>query len=154
MDVTALTPGTVRYASMMAQLAADPLAAEWWQDAESGVDAGVSYMMVTVAGRPAAWAGWQLIEGGTIVKCCNNYVRRGHRNQDPELYKVAFLARHDQVLTRLGLPAVTYLFPEPIPLHLEYGWRLDTGPGSAGTSRAVRGGPLHHWRRLVWTPVT
>ncbi len=139
----------------MGILAAEPLAGQWWRDAESGVEPGVSYTMVLARGRPAAWAGWIVIDdeqGNPLLKCCNNYARRAYGDRRSALYRLAYRARHRDVVTQLGLPGVTYLFPEPIPLHLRDGWRRDKGKGARGTSRAVRGGRLHHWRRLLWTP--
>ena len=69
----------------------------------------------------------------------------------PELYSIAYAHRHRTVVLPLGLPAVTYLFPEAIPLHLASGWVRDVGPDASGTSRARSDGDLHHWQRLRWT---
>ena len=156
--VLSVAPSDPLHARLMETLSAEPIATQWWEDAESRAEPAASYMVVyvTVDGAlvPAAWAGWIIeTEGGRrILRCCNNYVRRGFRNRAPELYALAYRARHRQVVSRKGLPAVTYLFPEPIGLHLASGWRVDTGPGSAGTSRSAPDGPVHHWQRLRWAP--
>ncbi len=145
-----LTPGQARYQRYMDVLAGDPLRTQWREDAESGVEPAVSYLMVLAedAGGqmvPAAWAGYQLVPvGGELtLRCCNNYVRREFRSCDPELYEMAYRARHDVVVSRLAFPAVTYLFEQPIALHEADGWVKDTGPGGSGVSTAG-----HHWWRL------
>ncbi len=151
-----LTPDDRDYQRYMQILGEDTLRRQWWDDAESEVEPGVSYMMAVSRGRPLAWAGW-LVEHSpagqpVLLRCCNNYVRRGFRNRSPELYQLVYRRRHVEVVTALGLPAVTFLFPEPIPLHLRDGWRRATGQGAAGTSRARPGARLHRWQKLVWSP--
>lgn len=140
----------------------EPLFSEWWIDAESGADPGVSYVIVYDLDEhgnevPAAWAGW-IIEvdleerfgGGAVLRCCNNYVRRGFRDRDPELYALAYRHRHDQVVAQLGLPAFSFLYEQPIPLHLADGWEYDTPVDEPGESRPYPGGELHRWWRLHW----
>ncbi len=128
----------------------EPLRTQWWEDAESEHEPGVSYLMVLAPGPdvwlvPAAWAGYRIEnEAGTaVLRCLNNYVRREFRN--PDLYPLAYEARHRLVVARFGLPAVTYLFPEPIALHEADGWVRDTGPSGSGQSPV---NPNHHWQRL------
>lgn len=131
----------------------EPLRTEWWEDAESEHEPGVAYLMVLVADPgsgwlvPAAWAGYRIEDehGRAVLRCLNNYVRRGFRDRVPELYAVAYAARHRLVVRRLRLPAVTYLFPEPIALHEADGWVRDAGPDAAGTSADG-----HRWQRLRW----
>jgi hypothetical protein len=137
----------------------EPLRTEWFDDAESQHERGVAYLMVLArdpAGLlvPAAWAGYRIEDeaGRVVLRCCNNYVRREFRGRTPDLYAVAYRARHDRVVRRFGLHAVTYLFPEPIPLHEADGWVRDTSAGGSGTSRARPDGELHHWQRLRWSP--
>ncbi len=153
LDVITLTPEHPEYGAFMAILNSEPLRTQWWNDAESGVEPGISYSMVLVDDQPAAWAGWYIsLSGPRLLRCCNNYVRRDYRNRQPELYELAYRHRHQHVVLRFGLPAITYLFPEPIPLHLADGWEYGTGRNAFGTSSPYTGGPVHHWRRLVWTP--
>lgn len=143
-----------RYQLFVAEVTAEPLAGQWQRDAESAHEDGTAYFVALaedLGGRlwPAAWAGYR-IEGtgdNAVLRCCNNYVHRGFRNHDPELYAEAYHARHEQIVTTCGLPAVTYLFPEPIALHETDGWVRDTTPGSAGIS--VVTGVEHHWQRLT-----
>lgn len=157
MLVIHLTTSHEWYESIMERLAAEPLASEWYADAESRVEDGVAYLMALArdAGGvlvPAAWAGYRVEDraGITVLKCCNNYVSRPFRGRTPDPYAAAYRARHAQVVTRLGLPAETYLFPEPVPRHVADGWVRDTGPGGSGISTVT--GVLHCWQRLTWTP--
>ncbi|WP_033346767.1 hypothetical protein [Catenuloplanes japonicus] len=152
--------GSPEHAALLAELGQEPLAGEWWEDAESRVDADsarTSYMVIYMAdtdGRtvPAAWAGWRREDEGQRLKCVDNYVRRGFRQQNPELYRLVYAARHRQVVLKLRLPAETYLFPEPIGRHLASGWQIDPAPDAFGTSTPYDGGPVHRWQRLTWTP--
>lgn len=151
-SVINLTPDLSGYPYVARALMEEPLRSQWRADAESEHEDGISYVMVLDddgTGRrhvPAAWAGYRIEDG--VLRCCNNYVRHGFRDRDPELYEVAYRARHDLVVAGCGLPAVTYLFPEPIPLHLADGWELDTTPEGSGISRDIPG-VEHHWRRLT-----
>jgi hypothetical protein len=152
MEVIDVRVGHPRHPPLISPLREPELADQWWDDAESHAEATVSYMVVYApdpsgAMVPAAWAGWVL--GGNALRCCDNYVRRGFRRRRPELYEMAYRARHRQVVQVLGLPGVTYLFPEPVGLHLRDGWVRDTSPGSSGTRD---GRPEHRWQRLLWTP--
>ncbi len=155
MDIITLRPEDTEYQHFMSVLGSEPLRTQWWNDAESGVEPGISYSMVLVDDQPAAWAGWYVSRSEPkLLHCCNNYVRQGYRDRRPELYELAYRHRHRTVVQALGLPGITYLFPEPVPLHLADGWVLDTGPNARGTSRAWPDGELHHWQRLRWTPTT
>lgn len=101
---------------------------------------------------PAAWAGWILevdlaerFDGGAVLRCCNNYVRRGFRDRTPELYAVAYRQRHEQIVQRLGLPAYSFLYEQPIPIHVADGWEYFTPVGKPGESSPFPGGELHRW---------
>jgi hypothetical protein len=154
MNILHLFPGSDLYTWFTTELGTEPLRTQWWNDAESSVDdpPDAAYLVAVADRRPVAWAGWCLVDGGTRIQCCNNYIRGGYRGRSPDLYEAVFLARHHQVVAVSRLPAVTYLFPEPIPLHLAHGWQLDTGPGTSGTSSPYVGGPVHRWQRLSWDP--
>ncbi len=151
--VVRVVPGDPHHGSLLGHLAAEPLATQWWCDAESRVrdEPDRSYMVVYVGGVAAAWAGW-IVQGSTLL-CCHNYVRRSYRGRTPELYGLAYRARQHHVVDRLGLDAVTYLFPEPIGMHVADGWVPDVGPDASGTSVPYPGGPVHRWQRLTWKPV-
>ncbi len=137
-----------------ALLCEEPLRTQWRDDAESEHEPDVSYLMVLVDDGgplvPAAWAGYRVIDG--VLHCCNNYVRREYRGRNPELYAMAYAARHREVVAVLNMPAVTYLYAQPIPLHEADGWIRDTGPGSHGVSRARPDGEEHPWWRLRREP--
>ncbi len=143
-------------------MTAEPLRTQWWDDAESRADYGVSYVVVYELDEhgvevPAAWAGWiQELDldqrfwngaGGVeiVLRCCNNYVRHGFRNRTPDLYQLAYRHRHEHVVAKLGLPAYSYLYEQPIPLHLPDGWEYHTPIDQPGESRARPGGELHRW---------
>ncbi len=141
------------------RLCEETLAAEWWDDAESRHEDGINYLMVVDRNHPSgmlpvAWAGWRVEDenGAAVLRCCNNYVRRTHRGHVPDWYSIAYLARHRLVVQRLGMPAVTYLYEQPIWLHELDGWVKDTGPGSSGVSHAREGGEPHPWWRLRLPP--
>jgi hypothetical protein len=135
-------------------LAEEPLRTQWWDDAESEHEPDTSYLMVLVDENglmtPAAWAGYRLVDG--VLRCCNNYVRREYRGRNPELYAMAYAARHAEVVTVLNMPAVTYLYAQPIALHEADGWVKDTGSDSHGSSYARPGGQEHLWWRLRRDP--
>jgi hypothetical protein len=159
-SVVRVDPSSTDHAALLAELSREPLAGEWWEDAESRVDADsarTSYMVIYMKGLdgravPAAWAGWRLEDDGRRLKCVDNYVRRGYRQQDPELYRLVYAARHRQAVLKLRLAAETYLFPEPIGRHLASGWQIDPAPDASGESAPYDGGPVHRWQRLVRTP--
>jgi hypothetical protein len=161
--VLAVHPGTTRHAGLVVMMSRQPLAGQWYDDAESGVDADTartSFMVTFVVGPdldavPAAWAGWRFdvaADGLPVLRCCDNYVRRGYRGRTPELYRLAYEARHSLVVDTCGLRAETYLYPEPIPLHIADGWELDVSEDASGKSSPYPGGPVHEWQRLVRRP--
>ncbi len=155
MKIIHLTVDHPHFQQFVAFVGAEPIRGQWWRDAESEHEVGTAYFLVLaedLAGalQPAAWAGYRIERddtGAPVLRCCNNYVRRSFRRHDPELYAEAYRARHEQGVLTCGLAAVTYLFPEPIPLHEADGWVQDTGPGASGISRVT--GVEHHWRRLT-----
>lgn len=157
-EVVYLPVGHPRYEELTAHLREEPLRTQWWNDAESEHMPHVSYVMVLAedaAGRmvPAAWAGWYVKKTERVLKCCSNYVRHGFRDQSPDLYEVAYRERHLRVVLPLGLQAETFVFPEPVDLHLGDGWRKDDSNAGRGVSRAYADGPVHYWRRLTWSPL-
>lgn len=147
-----MSPPDPQYRRLVRLMASEPLRTQWHNDAESEHVDGVSYVVALVGGEPAAWAGWRIERDGTL-RCWNNYVRHGYRDLDPDAYASVYAARHRDVVLRLGVPAETYLYPEPIPLHLADGWVIDPSPEASGTSHPYPDGPVHHWRRLTWSPV-
>ena len=108
-------------------MANDDLVEQMWADAEHVPDdfTGATLSMVLVDGVPAAWAGSteeEEISGAPMLRCCLNYERRGP-GRDLGLYAEAYAHRHRTVVEPSGVPAVTYLFAEPIAPHEADGWR-------------------------------
>jgi hypothetical protein len=129
-----------RYVSPM--LANPP--AEVWADAEIGLTTAehpekVWWLAVDENERVlafcAAWPG----EGGD-TECGHNY-ELGHRERTERHWPTVFAARQLWLL-HMGVSAYTYIFDQPLELHLAHGWRLD---GDEGVSELD-----HHWQRLVW----
>lgn len=146
-EILHLTLDHPRYDDLTAQLLAEPLATEWWADAESKHEDGIEYVMVLADGVPAAWAGWR-IEVDTdafrrVLRCRNSYERRGP-GRELGLYAHAYRERHERVVLTSGLPGLTYLYAEPIPLHEADGW---VKTGVCGVSK-VPGLKPHPWWEL------
>lgn len=118
-----LAHGDSRYTGLLHQVRQDPvLVAAMWADAESRPEEldvpGTLWTVVLDGGALAAWCAARI--AGDLLKCHSNYevpARRGHG-----LYEAAYRARHAEVVLPAHLPAVTYLFPQPIPLHEADGW--------------------------------
>lgn len=111
----------------------DALVSAMWSDAESRpeeLDIAGTYWTVAVAEAGiAAWCAARVIDGGSLLKCHSNYEVREFRGRG--LYEAVYRYRHHTLIQKFGLPAVTYLFRQPIALHAADGWyetRL-TGPG-------------------------
>lgn len=143
MDIVTLTHGHPRYTELLAHIRADPeLVAAMWRDAESTPDEldvpGNIWTVVCVDGTPAAWAAAR-IDGGRL-KCHSNYEHPAHRGRG--LYAAAYRHRNEHVVVPSPLDAFTYLYPQPIHLHLADGW-LPTGRSGTGAY------PDHTWHELI-----
>jgi hypothetical protein len=145
--------GHPRYEELLGPLRDDDqLSRSMWWDAESRLDEtpGKRWVIAVVddMGRSvaAAWAAAVTVDGQ--LKCCNNYERREYRGRG--LYAAAYEHRHRIIVEPSELPCVTYIFREPLQLHLDDEWRV-TGEGDS----VVPDAPPHHWyelRRGVETP--
>lgn len=151
-DVATVEVGHPRYEELIGQIRGDAvLRGQMWADAEHELveRPGKVWTVVSVweGGRwvPAAWAAAH-VDGG-LLRCSDNYERRG-AGRARGLYRVAYRQRHRTVVGPSGLPAITYLFVQPIALHEADGWRRT---GVAGTSHAT--GEAHDWWEL-WRPVS
>lgn len=146
-EVVTVEIGHLRYEQLFGPLRDDPgVLATMWQEAESRLNE-VPGKRWTVAvaerdGRPAAAAAWAaaLVVDGEL-RCCNNYERPGFRGRG--LYEAAYRVRHDTIVARCGLPAVTYVFEQPLALHLADGWRV-TDEGVSSEPEV----PAHRWVEL------
>lgn len=118
--------GHLLYEEVMGPIRTDPiLRQQLWDDAEHALDEAPSklWVMVLHDGVPAAWAAAvvERHDGAPVLRCCDNYERRGP-GRDRRLYPAAYRHRHERIVAPCGLPAVTYLGREPIPLHEADGW--------------------------------
>jgi hypothetical protein len=140
MRTATLMHGQPEYARLLTRIRQDPaLVAAMWADAESRPDEldrpGTRWSVTLVEGSgqeaPAAWCAARQIEdrGVPVLKCHSNYEVPAWRGQG--LYAAAYRERHRRVVHPSPLPAFTYLFPEPIGLHIADGWQTTglTGPG-------------------------
>lgn len=140
--------GDDRYEQFIGQIRADrQLQADMWADAEHELIElpGKSWTVVAVDGTPVAWAAARVeqIDGTRVLKCSDNYERRGV-GRDRQLYRLAYTYRHTTIVEPTRLPAVTYLFAQPMPLHEADGWRRT---GLTGTSEHG-----HDWWELRRDP--
>jgi hypothetical protein len=131
--VITLMHGSSAYARLLEQIRQDSeLVAAMWSDAESHPDEldvpGTFWTITVDGGRPAAWCAARVVDG--VLKCHSNYEVRACRGRG--LYEAADRARHQRVVLPLAVPAVTYLFAQPIGLHEADGWHRTglTGPGA------------------------
>lgn len=122
-----------------------------WADAESAMDdePGKVWCVATVraGGRrvAAAWAAAYETEehGQRVLKCCDNYEHPDWRGRG--LYGLAYAWRHATVLVPSGLPAVTYVFAQPVAKDEADGWVVtDEGDSADG----------HHWYEMRRDPPT
>lgn len=142
MDIVTLTHGQPRYAELLARIEADDqLVGRMWQDAESRPSEldrpGTLWTVATVSGQPAAWCAARVEDG--ILRCHSNYEAPAYRRRG--FYAAAYRQRHRDVVRRHRGQAVTYLFAEPVGLHLGDGWQR-TGTEGAGEL------PGHWWYEL------
>lgn len=131
-----LTHGEQLYTDLLDRIRRDDeLVAAMWTDAEcrpDELDVPGTHWTVTVAydGTPTAWAAARITDD--VLQCHSNYEVRAWRGN--RMYEAAYHARHWHVVHAYGLPAVTYLFAEPIGLHEADLWRRtgQTGVGETG----------------------
>ncbi len=154
--VTVVTSGTQWYEDLLGPVRSNTsLLQQMWRDAESELDEepGKQWAIVSVwhEGRwvAAAWAA--AVErqdddtGETYLLCCNNYEVpewRGHG-----LYGRAFLYRQDEIVEKRALPARTFVFDQPRPLHERFDWRVL----ASGVSQEPGLDP-HVWFEMRWEP--
>jgi hypothetical protein len=129
---------------------------EIWQDAEGQVEVvDLSTVWTVVEAReharfvPVAWCASTVVtaeDGPQMLRCSDNYERRGV-GRHYGLYRIAYRHRHLTRVLPLALPAATYLFAQPIPLHEADGW---VRTGNAGTSHATT--EPHDWWELRREP--
>lgn len=138
--------GHPRYEELIGPLRGDDeLLAVMLSEAESRLDEepGKQWFVAAVQQGDrwvaGAWACAVVRDG--LLWCCNNYERPGFRGNG--LYGLAYDLRHAVLVESCGLPAVTYIFVDPLQRHLDDGWRV-TGEGDSNEPWA----PSHHWFEL------
>lgn len=142
-DILILRHGSPRYEPVIGRLRGDaPLLAYMWQAAESRLDEHpdkVWIVPVDPADRALAWCAYQPCDrADAVVQCVNSFERP--ESWDDDLYAVVYAARHELIRY---LDAVTYVFDEPLELHLWDGWV----PFADGWSNEPDT-PSHHWTGL------
>jgi hypothetical protein len=136
--------GDGAYAELLGPVVADPdLLAQMWADAEADrgelVAPGTTWVIAAVhaGGRrhPAAWAGATVIEedGQQVLKLVCSYEVPAWRGRG--LYALAYAERHRTIVEPWSGPAVTYIFAQPLALHLADGWTV-TGEGISNDGHA------------------
>ena len=134
--------GDERYEDLIGQIRADA-------EHELDEQPGKAWAVVAVEGHgrwvPAAWAAATVEPGpgGPVLRCSDNYERRGPGRLHG-LYPIAYRHRHETVVAPSRLPGLTYLFAQPIGLHEADGWHRT---GLTGTSRQPGIEP-HQWWEL------
>ncbi len=131
----------------------DALLEQMWRDAESELDEedGKVWAVATVfhEGRWVAGAWAAAVEreedGEPYLLCCNSYEVPQWRGKG--LYARAFEHRQRYVVQARGIPARTWVFDQPRPLHEALGWKVvDTGVSW------LEGLDAHPWFEMRWTP--
>jgi hypothetical protein len=123
MQVVTLAHGQPQYADLLDEIRADTdLVRLMWEHAEacpSELDVpGTRWSVAVVDGVPAAWCAARVQDD--ILLCHSSYERPDYRGRG--LYEAAYRRRHEDVVEMSGLPAVTYLFAQPLALHEADGW--------------------------------
>jgi hypothetical protein len=151
-QVVTVSLGDLRYEDVIGQVRADTaLRAQIWADAEHELEEqpGKLWTVALVWQEdrwvPAAWCAVRAVDG--VLVCSDNYERRGP-GRALGLYRAAYEQRHTTIIEPTPLPAMTYLFAEPIPLHEADGWYRT---GLSGTSRRPGIHP-HDWWELCRRP--
>jgi hypothetical protein len=124
-SVETLVHGEQLYTDLLDRIRQDDaLVAAMWTDAESRPDEldvpGTHWTVALLEdSTPAAWCAAR-VQNDRLITCHSNYEPRAHRSRG--LYAAAYHARHRDVIRAYRLPAVTYLFEQPIGLHERDGW--------------------------------
>lgn len=150
--VVCVTPGNPGYEPVIGRLRRNRrLMARMWRDAESRLDEQPGKLWWVAVPRwgpriAMAWCAAVLEDdptgAGVVWRCCNSYDRPPWRWL--RLYPTVYRARHGEVA---DLPAYTFVYVQPLPLHLADGWRI-VGEGDSNEPDA----PPHHWFKLRREP--
>jgi hypothetical protein len=143
-QVLTLQQGHPRYEEILGQLRGDrELLAAAWSDAEMTLHEhpAKTWVFAVDGSRPLAWCALEPAppDEGVELKAVDSYERRDARGRG--LYLHVYVVRHDLLRHH---SAVTYLFDQPLPVHLADGWEI-TADGWSNEP----GIPAHHWSRLT-----
>lgn len=141
-EIIEIREGHPRYEEILRPVTSDAdLLAQIWADAESAMEEHPQktwWFAVATDGEALAWCAVQPVaeDGRVVMKCTDSYERRG-RGRDNALYREVFAARN----VALGhMACVTYVFDQPVRLHLEHGWELTGVDGVSDDG--------HHWQEM------
>ncbi|GAA2360730.1 hypothetical protein Cme02nite_38010 [Catellatospora methionotrophica] len=139
--------GHPRYEELLGPVRADTaLLRQMWLDAESELDEqpGKLWCVSVVDGRAGAWAA--AVEDCGVLRCCNSYEVPAYRGRG--LYAAAYAHRHATIVAPSTLPAITYVYDQPLPLHLADGWAV-TASGTSTVSEPDGDGRFEHrWHAM------
>ncbi|SNT66285.1 hypothetical protein SAMN05421812_13632 [Asanoa hainanensis] len=140
-EIVVIRPGDNRYERVMSTLRADrPLLRRMWREAESRLDEHRRKTWVVAVGagdRALAWCAYEPFARG-CVKAVNSFERPEVWGQG--LYERVYNVRHQLIRYRRAL---TFIFDQPLPLHLRDGW-VPVADGWSSEPDA----PSHHWNEL------
>lgn len=143
-EILILRQGDPLYEPIIGGLRADTDLLDYmWQAAESRLDEHADKVWIVAArnGRALAWCAYEPSAGHADagVKCTNSFERP--ECWDEDLYGIVYQARHEIIR---HYRALTYVYGEPLPLHLWDGW-TQVDDGWSGEPDA----PSHHWYALL-----
>lgn len=143
--------GHPRYEELLAPVRVDAaLLRRMLLDAESQLDEqlGKLWCVAVVDGQAGAWAA--AVEDCGMLRCCNSYEVPAYRGLG--LYAAAYRHRHDTIVAPSTLSAVTYVYDQPLPLHLADGWAV-TASGTSAVAEPDGDGKIEHrWHEMRRTP--
>lgn len=147
--------GHPRYEELLGPVRDDPaLLRQMWLDAESELDEADGKLWcvatVNVDGRwvAGAWAAaiTEQVDGQMTLRCCNSYEVPAYRGRG--LYAAAYAHRHATIVAPWTGPALTYVYDQPLPLHLADGWRVTASGVSTVDEPDGDGGTEHRWHEM------
>lgn len=142
-EIMILQQGDPLYGPVLGGLRADTeLLDLMWQAAESRLDEHPDKVWIVAVGpghRALAWCAYQPYNGGDIeIQCTNSFERP--ECWDDDLYGIVYQTRHELIRDH---SAITYVYNEPLDLHLWDGWTETAAEWSNEPDT-----PPHHWHEL------
>lgn len=140
-EILILHCGDPRYEAVIGGLRRDvELLDLMWQAAESRLDEHPDKVWIVAAegGRALAWAAYRPGPDDIEVQAVNSFERP--EVWDTDWYGIVYAVRHELIRHH---SAITYVYDEPLDLHLWDGW-VCTDDGWSSEPDA----PAHHWHEL------